>query len=248
LIIINIDRGESDHLKMVSDGVLVIEGDSYDFNSDVLRNSLKSTDELTHIWYFNVKPTSSEHLLSDEESIKASFYRRSLDRERWVFCRGLLKILLGYYTQLEPKNISINEGEGGKPELSPNPSFSFNLSHSEDLAVYAFSNLKKVGVDVERIRDVYNVDRIAANLLTPNDLKIFKSRPSLDKKPFFFRMWTAREACYKALGGKLSDYSIIFDDDYSFNFNVNCGILLSSIKIIHFLIHDDYLMTLAIQR
>ena len=247
--IINISNGKSDYIKKVSNDVFLINGNLFHLSSDLLRNCINSRNKVAHIWFFKINQNSYEYLLSCEEKGKANFYKRSVDRERYIFCRGLLKILLGYYLQLEPINIYINEGTNGKPEVSPSPRLSFNLSHSNEVVIYVFSNFKKVGVDVEYIHDEYNFDRMVMNLLSLSDFHKFESFSSDEKKMLFFKIWTAREACFKALGGKLSDYSINLNDKYdSMDFKVRFrGVKLSSAKNIHFKICDDYIVALTLQ-
>jgi 4'-phosphopantetheinyl transferase, N-terminal len=71
-------------------------------------------------------------------------------RRRWVAARWALRTALGRRIGVDPAEVALEPGPGGKPRLSGNRALRFNLSHSGDLAVIAITVGREVGVDVER--------------------------------------------------------------------------------------------------
>src|SRR5438132_13355595 len=78
-------------------------------------------------------------LLSRDECDRADRFRFRRDHDRYVVGRATLRLLLGRYVGSAPQSIRFRYSEHRKPSLlEPASGVSFNLSHSEGLAVYAF--------------------------------------------------------------------------------------------------------------
>jgi 4'-phosphopantetheinyl transferase len=77
------------------------------------------------------------------------------------------------------------------------------MSDSEGLALYAFTRDHEVGVDVERIRDIPEMDQIAERFFSTRENAIFRELPESKKKEAFFNCWTLKEAFIKAIGDGL---------------------------------------------
>lgn len=90
------------------------------------------------------------------------------------------------------KEIKLNEY--GKPYIE-NGKY-FNLSHSGDYVILALSEFE-VGCDVEVTRDA-DYKRLGKIVFHENELK--KLDETEDKKAYFFKLWTAKEAFIKCLG------------------------------------------------
>lgn len=82
----------------------------------------------------------------------------------------------------------------GKPYLPEHPQLHFSLSHAGDWAVCAVGDAP-LGVDVEQPRCTM---KIAKRFFSPDEL------PETEDKDFLLRLWTAKEAFVKALGGGLT--------------------------------------------
>ena len=85
-----------------------------------------------------------------EERRRDSFRFRE-DGERWASCRSILRRLAGAYLARAPESLEFRLGQWGKPHLE---GLSFNLSHSGDLCLLAFSREQDLGVDVEACRRI----------------------------------------------------------------------------------------------
>ena len=145
--------------------------------------------------------------LSGDERARADRFKNPVHRSRFIVGRALLKELLGGYINLDPELVTIAYGPYGKPTLKEeqNPDqIQFNLSHANELALYAFSIDRKLGIDLEFIHWIPDFDRIAARSFSKNEYRIWDALPDAVKKLAFYRCWTRKEAFVKAVGDGFS--------------------------------------------
>lgn len=141
--------------------------------------------------------------LSDEERQRACRFRLARDRRRYTVARGRLRQLLAERLRTQPRSIQLCRGVHGKPRLAPGSAaadWRFNVSHSGDLALFAFLRGREVGIDIEAVHAVRDVEAISAQYFAPRELAAFLSLAPRDKALGFFRGWTRTEALGKALG------------------------------------------------
>jgi 4'-phosphopantetheinyl transferase len=151
-----------------------------------------------HLWRADLRIPAENGILSEDELERVTRLIFEQDRNRFIAARSMLRRICAGYTGENPKSIRFRYGTHGKPELA-GAGIHFNLSHSEDLAVYAFSSRLRVGVDIERIRPVADAESIVRDFFSAVDHKSFVTiDPSL-KNESFFRYWTRREALLKAM-------------------------------------------------
>ncbi len=93
-------------------------------------------------------------------------------------------------------------GEGAKPL---DERFEFNLSDSEDLAVYAFARGSEIGVDVEILRPMPDALSISESFFSAPERETLRSVPEEQRAEAFFNCWTRKEAYLKAIGEGLSE-------------------------------------------
>ncbi len=100
-----------------------------------------------------------------------------------------------------PKNAQIFEKNAlGKPFLTTKPGIHFSLSHSGSWAVCAVS-CDPVGVDVEQPRCTME---IARRFFQAKELEGLDTLPEQQCKDQLNRLWSAKEAFVKTLGGGLT--------------------------------------------
>lgn len=141
--------------------------------------------------------------LSHDEILRASRFRFQQDGNRFVAARAILRIRLGKYLGLEPDRIRFGYGVNGKPELHKSLQKSgirFNLSHSEGMALYAFSMGEDVGVDIEYVRELAEMEQIVEHVAGDSECIRFHTLPASRKGEAFFTRWTRNEAFAKARG------------------------------------------------
>jgi 4'-phosphopantetheinyl transferase len=128
-------------------------------------------------------------------------------RNRFIAARALLRDLLAGYLGQSPGAIRFEYNEWGKPALAPGlvaSDLRFNLSHSQDLAMYAFVIERDVGVDIEMIRAEVANERIAENFFSRWEVETLRALPREHQVEAFFNCWTRKEAYVKARGQGLS--------------------------------------------
>ena len=154
-------------------------------------------------------------LLSQPERERAARFASGRDARRFIVRRARLRQLLGARLGVRPESVELVRGARGKPALanSGGDSLRFNLSHSEDLAVYALSSGREVGVDVEAIRPLPppDADAIAACFFSRREYAAYRALDACDRPLGFFQCWTRKEAFIKALGEGLSHPLDSFD-------------------------------------
>ncbi len=146
-------------------------------------------------------------LLSDDERHRADRFRIGSLRDRFVAGRGMLRAILGKYLQMDPANLRLNYRAHGKPELAPiwkARGLEFNVSHSNGLAMFAFTRGREIGVDVESIRPMPNAAGILERFFSAEEVAQWQCLPPEQQLQAFFHGWTCKEAWIKAVGSGLS--------------------------------------------
>ena len=144
--------------------------------------------------------------LSDGERLRASRFVFERDRRRFIVGRARLRHLLASQLGVPPDAVELVYGPRGKPGLSrrfADAALCFNVSHSEDVAVYAFSRGREIGVDVEAVREWRDTDNIAARFFSRRENEAYLALDPRDRPLGFFNCWTRKEAFIKALGDGL---------------------------------------------
>jgi 4'-phosphopantetheinyl transferase len=141
--------------------------------------------------------------LSEGERLRASRFIFERDRRRFIVGRARLRHFLASRQGVQPDAVELAYGPRGKPALSrrfADAALCFNVSHSEDVAVYAFSRGREIGVDVEAVRALRDADDIAARFFSRRENEAYLALEMRDKPLGFFNCWTRKEAFIKALG------------------------------------------------
>lgn len=152
--------------------------------------------------------------LSDGERLRASRFIFERDRRRFIVGRARLRHLLASRLGVQPHAVELVYGPHGKPALSrrfADSDLRFNLSRSEEVAVYVFSRGREIGIDVEAVRVMRDADDIAARFFSPRENKSYCTLDPRDKPLGFFNCWTRKEAFIKALGDGLCHPLDCFD-------------------------------------
>jgi 4'-phosphopantetheinyl transferase len=155
-------------------------------------SEIRLGESAIHVWCASLDDFHSAlsrfaAVLSADERTRASRFHLAADRERFIVRRGILRELLARYLHQDAATIEFLLGRFGKP-LVAGPDAGrhvhFSSSHSDRLAVYAVTTASPVGVDIERLCEIPNLEAIA-------------SRVGLEE---FLADWTRTEAVLKATG------------------------------------------------
>lgn len=146
-------------------------------------------------------------MLSKDEQQRAQRFVRPQDQAKFVQVRGHLRMLLGQYLNVRGETLAFEYGEYGKPQLTVPCNalnLQFNVSHSHDLALIAITQAVAVGVDLEQVNSAANYIDISDRFFTPAEHQVLLQHPQTQQCQAFFRLWTRKEACIKALGGSIA--------------------------------------------
>lgn len=162
-----------------------------------------------HIWQAKLDLSESQTtkfrtILSSDEQARADRFKFDHHRQRFINGRRILRSLLACYLQTEPQALKFSYGSHGKPFLETS-NLQFNLAHSDNLALYAFTYDRAIGIDIERIRPVSDSLAIAHRFFSTRETDSI--RRSTNQSRLFFRYWTCKEAFLKATGDGLSQLS-----------------------------------------
>jgi 4'-phosphopantetheinyl transferase len=161
-----------------------------------------------HLWRINVDRPTNEiaacaKLLSADEIDRAARFVFATDRNQFAICRGALRILLAEYLSISPKAVTFRCNEYGRPELArlaPDLPLRFNVSHAGSWGLIALALDQRIGVDIEHVRPLDNVDQVARTFLSPSEFDVFVGLPDAVRQVAFFNGWTRKEAFIKACG------------------------------------------------
>lgn len=138
--------------------------------------------------------------LSPDEIQRANRFHFPHHRLRFILARGILRQILSLYTQIPPDEIMFNYGPRGKPALQNHElKLQFNLSHSEDFAVYALTHAMEVGVDIQKREEKYN-EAIAERFFSQKEYADLHQLPESEQALGFCRLWACKEALIKVVG------------------------------------------------
>lgn len=157
------------------------------------------------LYYAKLQTDNSGHLIEDvlqeqwlselSQDKQVAIRRLINDRDRLSSLFGL-RLLLRCAMDEEIcgfRLADVHYPEDSKPywHSNSNQQFDFNISHSDDLILVAVSATMKVGVDIEKVRRLNNLN--FKMVMTADELKQIKEMPDL-----FFNLWSKKEAVVKA--------------------------------------------------
>jgi 4'-phosphopantetheinyl transferase len=159
-----------------------------------------------HVWRVDIAGGTAAvglESLSAAERARADRFHFPADRDRFVASHVALRAILASYVDVALVALLFGESLHGKPFVAApdaGRALRFSLSHSGDIAVVAVSRGHEVGVDVERVRPLDDLDGFAARYFSPAERDALGHVPSADRLCAFFEIWTLKEAYLKACG------------------------------------------------
>jgi 4'-phosphopantetheinyl transferase len=173
--------------------------------------SLGATD--VHVFRASLEPAGHVaarlgQLLSRDEYARADRFHFEIDRQHFIVARGYLRTILSRYIGIAPAGIRFSYADHGKPRLaSPigqTQPLHFNLTHSAGLALYAFTRVGEIGIDLEHIRPDFSGEDTARRFFSSTEVTCLSKLPESARHEAFFNCWTRKEAFIKAKGTGLS--------------------------------------------
>jgi 4'-phosphopantetheinyl transferase len=114
-----------------------------------------------------------------------------------------LRKILSRYLITDPAEITFSYNQHGKPFLKEDKSrqqLMFNLSHSNGMALYAITQGKDIGVDIEHVKSDVEHEDIAKLFFSQEESSRIRSFSVPLKMRAFYNCWTRKEAYLKARG------------------------------------------------
>jgi 4'-phosphopantetheinyl transferase len=172
-----------------------------------------------HVWRVELnQPEPSlekfRETLEEQELDRASRFHFEKHRRHFTAGRGVLRQLLSQYLGTKPEQLRLSYGAYGKPALNGEHKDSrlrFNMSHSHEVALFAFAEDRELGVDVEHIRTDFASEEVARRFFSRREVETFNALPRHDQVAAFFKCWTRKEAFIKVIGKGLSQPLDKFD-------------------------------------
>jgi 4'-phosphopantetheinyl transferase len=161
-----------------------------------------------NVYYSKTKELGSyfaelKKYISHEEKIRAQKFHYEADRETYVTCHALLRLILAKYINTTPLEIRFETGRNNKPGIHNNLIY-FNIAHTRNEFAIAVCNNFHVGIDIESIHQDIDIFSVAKSFFSSKEHDfIFKSDNA--EKDRFFLLWTRKEALLKAIGTGLTD-------------------------------------------
>lgn len=209
---------------------------------------------IIHIWHTTFKCHVEKYKLfrswlSTEEKARAERLAAPY-QSRFIVSRGLLRDLLAYYCQRSPTQLHLSYSSSGKPLLisPPKQQIEFNLSHSQNIIVFAFTLKTPIGIDIEHKIPRKYLDQIAYRFFSADDYQRLKRLRDEEKLSVFFNTWVRNEALLKAFGHRLQTHPL---SQYQSSINnqliANSAIKSTSYQVSTLSIFPDFAGAIAIQ-
>lgn len=178
---------------------------------EILNNSFISTpllidlgDNVVHVWCADLLTAKKKfkklsQYLAGNELLRAEKFYFEKDKINYIFSRGVLRNIISSYSGEHPKDIHFSYNQYGKPFLQGS-NLSFNVSHSGNKILYAFTIAFSIGVDIESFKNNIDFLSIAKRFFSNNEYEKLCSIDPKWQQLAFYRCWTRKEAYIKAIG------------------------------------------------
>jgi 4'-phosphopantetheinyl transferase len=169
------------------------------------------SDEV-HVWRARLAVVAPQvealaQTLAADERARAQRFHFQRDRTHYIAARGLLRAILGRYLDEQPDRLRFCYSPHGKPALAEAyaaDALRFNVSHAHEMALYAITRGREIGIDLEHIRADVTGEHIAARFFAPREVSMLQALPPHRRHEAFLTLWTRKEAYVKARGDGLS--------------------------------------------
>lgn len=157
-----------------------------------------------------MRSTIPSESLSKEELERVDSFKLAANRDSFVAGRILLRRALSWSVENEipPSSWEFRINRFGKPVMDAGvPDIAFNISHSGQGVAVAVSKGSEMGVDLEPL-DLSAISNPISEALSDDEQESLTRLSDTERWVRFIRLWTAKEACAKALGlGASLDFS-----------------------------------------
>ena len=175
-------------------------------------DTLSLSKDYIDVWLCDLKQLSGEinnfySILAEDEHERADKLKVEDKKQQYIITRGALRQRLGLLTNIDPKDFVFEYFEHGKPVLNNDARFTditFNVSHSNDLALIAIAQEQNIGIDIEKINHELNHQALMTRFFSEAEQTEFQTMPDANRAKAFCACWTRKEAFIKAVGDGVS--------------------------------------------
>ena len=167
-----------------------------------------STPSFVKVWQLSLDvdaPTIAAcwETLSLDERIRARRFLHPQGKRRFVVARACLRLLLAAMIEVDPADIEFTHNRFGKPYVAgqaKDNGIQFNVTHSNDIALYAIAFGRQVGIDLEHIQCDVDIARIADYAFSDRERRYLARMGGKSYRKGFYQIWVRKEALVKADG------------------------------------------------
>jgi 4'-phosphopantetheinyl transferase len=172
------------------------------------------TPRVCEVWWARLSDVGPhlDRLLSDADLERRSRLAYADDRRRLTGGGALARIVLGRLVGTDPRELQVDRtcpqcgGPHGKPWLPAAPQVQFSVSHAGGCIVVAALRGGPVGVDVEQVSRLPDVEvhALAGYVLAEPERRELARQPVPERAATLTSYWVRKEAVVKATGEGLS--------------------------------------------
>jgi 4'-phosphopantetheinyl transferase len=140
-----------------------------------------------------------DRLVGVQERARATRLGDPFERLRHTASYAVLRSVLSALHGYRADRIEFVRDERGKPRL-PGDGLRFNLSRSGAALLIGVCESLEIGVDVEWVREVPDLEGLARNHFSAAEYEVWKRGGASAPNLSFLHGWTRKEACVKAAG------------------------------------------------
>lgn len=180
---------------------LLIKPEAYTDHFDLCREC--------HLWFLDLTQLREEIINQSQFFLSADELQRARKLKRrqleFIATRAFVRLCLARYTKQPPQSLALQATDKGKPFLADSDTaIQFNLSHCNQVAILAIGWGEPLGVDIESTTRNRSQRDIAARYFHPLELAQLAALDDSQHNQHFFRLWTLKEAFFKATGEGIS--------------------------------------------
>ncbi len=161
-----------------------------------------------HIWSARIADLyryypSLSAVVSLDEVNRASGFKRREDARNYIVRHGMVRTILGHYTNQDPALVQFIRGITGKPYLDPETNqhdIRFSFSHTDERICLGISQKSSIGLDIVKIDSRYPFSEAGQYIFSQGERRWISDTAPGDRMLRFFRIWSLKEALLKING------------------------------------------------
>lgn len=139
-------------------------------------------------------------VLDADETDRLARFLHIEDRMGYLAAHAGARLLLGAIAGRAADGLRFEQSALGKPVLVDAPAdLDFSLSHARGAVAAAVAHMP-IGVDIEPLRQIADMDAMSEIVLAAEELRELAKAPATQRSRLFLRYWTLKEAILKAAG------------------------------------------------